>query len=137
MATTNKDIYAVTPEDKSEDPEFWAGWVKDAFEQARNHREQRVERQWFMNYCYKKGLKVQFDTRTRRIVANSDPNEDFRVNKIRSITRAVTNYVTSLRMRWDVDSRPYGQLNPEVAGYLGDYLDYKFEKLNIEAAQLE
>jgi hypothetical protein len=133
--TAASSVYKIPVEEQEKGPDFWASYIETAFEYSRNSREERVEREWFLNYCYKKGLKVKYDTRSDRMVIDNRLDDKFQANKIKAIERAVTNYVTQLRMRWDVDARPYGSLNLEVAKKLGDYLDYQFDRLDVNSIQ--
>jgi len=51
------------------DETYWISYVDSKFDEAKNYRSTRIERQWFINHAYYKGWhNVKYNTTSGRLV---------------------------------------------------------------------
>lgn len=135
MAIAN-DKPDINDEDARND-DYWLKFIDDGYNDAKNQRITKVERQWFLNYIWFRGMKVRYNKLSKQLVADESSDQKFYVNKIQSNIRAIRNFVTQYRPVWDVDARPYGSLPREITTSLGDFLDYQYDRLNMREKNRE
>lgn len=111
----------------------WKKYVEEYFNESKNFRSQRVEKQWMINTAYYKGYQnVKFNTNTQRIQWDTDDPLKFQVNMIYTIVRAIRGAVTKDVPVWEVDAIPYGTTDEDTERYLSQYLSAMYEKLDMK-----
>ena len=115
------------------DETYWISYVDSKFDEAKNYRSTRIERQWFINHAYYKGWhNVKYNTTSGRLVWGSRDPLDFQVNQIYATVRAIRGAVTRTQPTWDVDALPYATLRPEDSRILGEYLAFVYDKIHMK-----
>ena len=108
--------------------------VDEKFEEAKDWRSQLTEQQWMINYAFYKGWHhMQYDKVAKRLVFSDKDPMRFYINLVLTTVRAVRNTITRDQPTFDVDSKPYGKLNPEDARVLGSYLNSLYYDLDMKS----
>lgn len=111
-------------------------YCESLLEDARSSREKK-DLEWYLNYMFVEGNHyLSYNTTTQSLENNPPKNRGevrMVVNKIRSSKRAIQNYVTSSRPKWEITP---GDIDTDTITYarrLGKVLDYIYRKLHLEA----
>jgi len=96
---------------------------------------QRFDRDWYIYDNFVRGNHyLLFNRETNRIETPPKPKGRVRVtiNKVYATLRAVRNFVTRFKPKWNVD--PYGEREErhEEARFAEKFLDYLYDKINME-----
>ena len=115
------------------DPKFWTTLEQEKFNEVKNFRSTRIEKQWMINYLFYKGYQnMEWDKKWGRLSVNDDDPLHFNVNLIYSVVRAIRNVITRDNPTWDIDSLPYGTISPAEGLALGQYMGGLFEALGMK-----
>lgn len=115
------------------DDTYWVNYEDAKFQEAKNYRSQRVERQWFINNAYYRGdHSVKYNTETGKLTYGNHDPLDFQVNQIFATVRAIRGAITRTQPTWDVDALPYATLDPKDSSALGEYLAFVYDKLHMK-----
>jgi len=106
---------------------------QEKFNEAKNARSSTVEKDWLVGDAMYRGYhNIKWnDTRGTLVFDNSDPLGLY-VNLIKSTVRAVRNAVLRQRPEWDVDAKPYGEIDDETRKVLGGFLTSLYDELELE-----
>lgn len=111
---------------------YCEGLLKDA-KQAREKREL----EWYLNHMFKEGKHyLTYNTTTRSLEPNPPRKRGevrMVVNKVRSSTRAIQNYITQARPKWEIIPGDTDDNTIKNARRLGKVMDYLYRKLHLEA----
>ena len=119
-------------------PQYWVDLVTKKLQNVKNYRSDYFDRNWFVNWSYYWGLtNLRWNPRTRELDwAPRDPLK-FNVNEIYSIVRAIRNAVTRDTPRFDVDSKPYTDVDGLKEARLGTYLYDLYDRLGLKKINKE
>ena len=116
-------------------PESWAQEVKDKFQEVKDFRAPRVEKQWMINHAWYRGWhNLKYNTQTKRLVWDERDPLRFFINIIYAVVRAIRANVTKYQPKWEVDGLPYGSLSVDEGRALGYFLESQYEELGIKKA---
>lgn len=118
------------------DDEEKISYCNGLLDDAKQSREPR-DLEWYLNHMFKEGNHyLTYNTTTNAIESNPPRNRGevrMVVNKIRSSTRAIQNYVTSGRPKWEVVPGDLDESTVRNARLSGKVLDYIYRKLHLES----
>lgn len=118
---------------KSQGPDYWVKYVEDKFQESKNFRSQRVEKQWMINFAYYKGHQnLKYNTTTGQLDWSTEDPLKFQINQTYAIVRAIRGAVTKDVPVWEVDAKPYGSINADEERLLSQYLMAEYEKLGMK-----
>lgn len=113
--------------------DYWKTYVMERFDESKDYRSKRVEKQWMINTAYHRGYQnVKYNTNTRRIQWDTEDPLRFQVNMVYTIVRAIRGAVTRDVPVWEVDALPYGSVDEDVERYLSQFLASQYEKLDMK-----
>lgn len=105
-------------------------------EDVRTAREKR-DLEWFLNYMFEEGNHyIAFNTSSNIIEANPAPRRGevrMVINKIRSAKRAIQNYATAAKPKWEVTPQDTDPETVRNARQYGKVMDYLYTRLRLES----
>lgn len=129
----NRGVYQTEGEQKGKGPDYWVKYVDEKFQESKNFRSQRVEKQWMINYAYYKGHQnLKYNTTTGQLDWSAEDPLKFQINQTYAILRAIRGAVTKDVPVWEVDAKPYGSIDKEEERLLSQYLMAEYEKLGMK-----
>ena len=117
---------------KGDETEFLG--VLSSWHEAAKKNRQQMDWNWYLYDNYYRGNHyIQFNKRTNQIVTPPRPKGQVRltVNKIYSICRAIRNFATSYRPKWEVAANSTGEDVINNAQKSSDTLDYYYDYLEL------
>ncbi len=129
------DLKGIPSKDKAFDgsDEEFLGKLNSWFEAAKKNR-QVMDWNWYIYENYYKGNHyIQFNKKTNQIVTPPRPKGQIRltINKIYSYCRAIRNFVTSYRPRWEVASNSTAEEVVNSSKKSAETLDYYYDYLKM------
>lgn len=120
--------------DKADNEEKIA-YCNSLLENAREGRE-NYDLEWYLNYMFLQGNHyLTINTKTNELLpAPRRRRGEVRmvINKVRSTIRAIQNYVTREKPKWDVIPGDVDEETVKTARRLGKVMDYIYRKLHLE-----
>ena len=114
------------------DNQFWVDKESKLFNEAKNSRATKLEKQWMINMAYYKGWQnLRYDVKNGRILWNEQDPLKFYVNMVYTTIRAVRNSVLKNQPTWDVDAKPYVDGQEENLRVLGKFIADMYDKLKM------
>jgi hypothetical protein len=121
--------------DKMEDSEKIT-YCDALLEDVRTAREVR-DTEWYLNHMFKEGKHyLSYNRVTNQLEANPPRRRGevrMVVNKVRSSTRAVQNYVTRSQPKWEIIPGDIDEETVTNARRLGKVMDYIYRRLHLES----
>jgi len=112
--------------------EAWLEREEKNFNEAKNSRATRLEKQWMINMAYYKGWQnLRYDVKNGRILWNEQDPLKFYVNMVYTTIRAVRNSVLKNQPTWDVDAKPYVDNQEENLRTLGQFIGDMYDTLKM------
>jgi hypothetical protein len=121
--------------DKLDDKEKMA-YCDSLLEDARSGREKR-DLEWFLNYMFEEGNHyLSYNTSSSALESNPPPRRGevrMVINKIRSAKRAIQNYATASKPKWEITPQDTDPDTVKTARQMGKVMDYLYNRLRLEA----
>lgn len=117
-------------------PEEKIAHCEGLLEDARGSREKK-DLEWYLNYMFSEGNHyLTYNTTTQSLETNPPRRKGevrMVVNKVRSSKRAIQNYVTGSRPKWEVTPGDTDEESVGAARKYGKVLDYIYRRLHLES----
>lgn len=111
-------------------------YCESILEDVRTAREKR-DLEWYLNHMFKEGNHyLTLNTTTNALESNPPRHRGevrMVVNKVKSSTRAVQNYVTRTQPKWEIVPGDIDEDTVVTARRIGKTMDYIYRKLHLES----